>query len=210
VPRKIVALFLNTSPPIIQKYEEDPRLGFPKRSAGTYNLLECILWNYHRLRGDDGKDRYRKEMEGKIKAERELKEMELAEKRREVVSISWIIDILTGVHLAARNKLLSLPTRLAPQAVGLTAREIQQLTSDFVDEALNELSRGYDTIGSNSNKDRDNTSSSRGLPASASANRSGLGGSKPDPLSGIKRGARKMANRKSGISTRDAKRRKRR
>ena len=72
-------------------------------------------------------------------AEAELRELELAEQRGDVirksaVSLAWGENVVN-----CKSKLLSIPTKIAPELVGQDLRTIQQKLKLAIYEALKEL-----------------------------------------------------------------------
>lgn len=77
----------------------------------------------------------------KVIAEAELKEMELAERRQELVSLDQVTKDMEKVFMSLRSRLLSIPIKAAPLLVACrNESELQQVLTKQVDEALHELS----------------------------------------------------------------------
>ena len=73
----------------------------------------------------------------------ELKEIQLAEKRGELVSISDVTATLADELTAVRGRLLAMPGRLAGQlAIMSDAAEIEATIAEEVRGALSELTAG--------------------------------------------------------------------
>jgi len=110
----------------------------------VFNTADVIDWRQDRavqkalgdtklLDIDEGRRR-------KVAAEAGLAELELAQKQGEVVEIDSICAAVADDYSNVRAKLLSLPTKLAPQvAVYDDTAECLALLSRGIDEALEEL-----------------------------------------------------------------------
>ena len=97
----------------------------------------------------------------KLAAEAAMAELELGKRRGELVEMEEMLDIL-GTQLAnVRQKLLSMPTKAAPQAIAIKdAVEMETLLEEFVVEALEELSA--DGFGNEEDIDEENSGSQSG------------------------------------------------
>ena len=69
----------------------------------------------------------------------ELRELELAEKRGEVIPLDDIEDALAARESNMRARLLAIPTTVAMLLEGMTADERRKVIADAVAEALEEL-----------------------------------------------------------------------
>ncbi|MGF7210093.1 phage terminase Nu1 subunit (DNA packaging protein) [Skermanella aerolata] len=84
-----------------------------------------------------------------IKAKAEMAEMELARQKGELWRKDHVIYVFGGQMTLTRARLLSIPTRVAPQLLGCqTVAEIAAKVQNEVHDALNELSepRALDDI----------------------------------------------------------------
>jgi hypothetical protein len=78
----------------------------------------------------------------KERALADLREIEAARARREFVPLSEVTRVQLGLVVAARNRLLAMGQKLAPElAVEGEPGKCQKLVDDEVYEALTELSR---------------------------------------------------------------------
>lgn len=57
---------------------------------------------------------------------------------RDVVNTKWAEDVSN-----VKAKLLALPSKLAPRLAGLSAREVNEILTEGIYEALNELAEEY-------------------------------------------------------------------
>lgn len=76
----------------------------------------------------------------KVAAEAALTELDLSKRKGELVEIEDVAESVGEDYANLRAKLLSLPVKVAPQAVGITdAIEVQSLIESLIHEALEEL-----------------------------------------------------------------------
>ncbi len=110
--------------------------GFLKKEAtDKYALIESIqgYLTYKIGNSEEG----RKEIHLKKKAERELKEMALLEKKGDLVKKSDVKEFLGGMLISFKETLLSLPDKLASQN-DLDPKTKEQLKND-IEDLLEEL-----------------------------------------------------------------------
>jgi phage terminase Nu1 subunit (DNA packaging protein) len=112
------------------------------KTGHQFNSADVIRWVQARKssaavgQSDEGKRRY-------LLAVAELKEIQLAEKRGELVSIQAVTEKLADELTAVRGRLLAMPGRLAGQiAIMSDAAEIEAAIAEEVRGALSELSAG--------------------------------------------------------------------
>jgi len=79
-----------------------------------------------------------------IKVRRELAELDLAEKRGELVPIQVTVDEFSRACLELRAQLLLIPSKWAPQLANRSKREVERELRKAVDDALDALSQGRD------------------------------------------------------------------
>lgn len=78
-------------------------------------------------------------------AKAELAELEVAAKRGELMTVAQYDDVVGSAFQRVRSQLLTLPTKMAPEMVGLVkATEAQAKVQGFVDDVLAELHRAGD------------------------------------------------------------------
>lgn len=122
------------------------RAGLPRSPRGrgyTYDEDELAAWFAER--DDDPVDAdvqelYRRERAKKTKAERELRELKLAEERGELVRSDQVTKTWSEHIVRARARLLRLPAELAaPAFAASTELEVEELLRAGVRAALEEL-----------------------------------------------------------------------
>jgi phage terminase Nu1 subunit (DNA packaging protein) len=80
----------------------------------------------------------------KTEAEAGLKELELEQTRNGLISIKEVEETLAHVLTITKSRLNCLPSRVASELSGMTEpRKISAKLQAVIDEALNELSRGF-------------------------------------------------------------------
>jgi hypothetical protein len=89
--------------------------GVFKRVDGLIDPVEALAAILRRLREKGGEGDLASEKLAKLKAERQLKEVELETARRELVPIDDLRKLLTGIRAAAKAKLIFYLLNQAPQ-----------------------------------------------------------------------------------------------
>lgn len=117
---------------------------FIKVGRGQYKLCQSIqtyIDKYVRVNEENKKDvSYEEEKALLTKAQREKAEIELAELRDEIYRADHIIPIIQELLLGARNRLLAIPPRAAPQVMASTELvDVQEIIKREIYDALNEL-----------------------------------------------------------------------
>src|SRR5438067_2184173 len=151
VNRAELAGILARSPPAIDTMV---RSGCPQISRGgsgtesEFNTAEVIKWLLARER-DAVRAEFDPEKAGANEGKRrftaaaaELKELQLAEKRGELVSITAVTAKWIDECVAVRSRLLAIPDRVAPKIVGMSdPAAIEAALRDEVIAALSELTQ---------------------------------------------------------------------
>lgn len=136
---------LGLTPRRVQQLAEDGVL--VKAARGKYKAVESIQNYIQTLQdqsGRDGEIDYFKERAYHEKAKREKAELELAVMRGEIHRSEDVKGVMNDMVAAFRSRILSIPSKLAPQLVGRTDLPlIQDLLSREAHEALSELAN-YD------------------------------------------------------------------
>ena len=147
-----LAKLVDTSPRWIQKLTNDGILNRARDADGAeirgrYNLL--AIRDYCRYlkslaRLDDASEaRYQALRNEKMAAETELTQMNLAERKGELHDARDVEFIMNNMLTYFKQRVLSIPSRVARLCVGKSFREIFDLLSTEIELALRELS-GYD------------------------------------------------------------------
>jgi len=151
-----VSKALNVSERRIQQLAKE---GLPKEERGKYELGKCMLWYIRYLqvaleasgRRDSGESEFigaREERARLLRAEAELKEMELAQKRGQLVAIADVEAEYTSLVLSIKARIMAIPPRLAPEIVGEDSRVMAQAKIEkYCKEALAQLAKADDASG---------------------------------------------------------------
>jgi DNA-binding transcriptional regulator YiaG len=76
----------------------------------------------------------------KLRAEAELKELELAKQRGELISIAEVLEGISRIGAATRSAIMRMEADLPPMLEGLPAAKMQLVIRQMVDQVLGELS----------------------------------------------------------------------
>lgn len=153
-----VARVYGVSVRTIQHWQRD---GMPVTKDKRYDIREIQQWRQikrskRQRQNDEGEQadvRYRK-------AKAELAEMQLYEKRGELIPRDVVERELVQISLAAKRALLALPRNLAPQLDGLDIRERESLLRLRIAEIASQFETGaiFEKIRKDQNHaDRNNT-----------------------------------------------------
>ncbi len=108
-------------------------------------------------KNDDG-DNYWKEKARREAAEASLKELDLAERRKELVEVDLVAHEFSKMVDAVRQQLLSIPTKISPTVKSAKSiAEIHRLIEQSIHEALND----FGTYNANTGKPRASRASSK-------------------------------------------------
>jgi phage terminase Nu1 subunit (DNA packaging protein) len=127
--------------------------GLPKESRGQYDLLKCVRWYVRFLHAAIEKkvvpmgDSYvgeREERIRSIRADADLKEIELAQKRSQLVSIQDVERSMTDLVLTTKARVMAVAPRLAPDLVGEDSRVMAHAK---IEKALKEALLGLSKYG---------------------------------------------------------------
>jgi phage terminase Nu1 subunit (DNA packaging protein) len=130
-------------------------LGLPKETRGRYDLRKCSRWYIRYLQkaverkgvptSQGGFASEREERTRLLRADADLKEIELARQRSQLVSIADVEALVTDLVLTTKVRILAIPPRLAPDLVGETSRVmIHAKLEKACKEALVYLSKAAD------------------------------------------------------------------
>jgi phage terminase Nu1 subunit (DNA packaging protein) len=112
--------------------------GMPHEARGQYDVGRCLAWYVRYLhaqmnaRGITEEERssgvnLRVERHRLLKAQADLSELDLLERRGKIIPIMVYEKLLVGWVITIRQRVLSLPGRLSSMLVGLDRRGIQEL-----------------------------------------------------------------------------------
>jgi len=127
-----VASALNLSTQRVQQLVKE---GMPRESRGQYDPVKCMLWYIRYLQNalekravplEGGFVGEREERVRLLRADADLREMELAKERGLMVSIYDVERVMTDLVLTTRARIMAIPPRLAPELVGETSRVMIQ------------------------------------------------------------------------------------
>src|ERR1700680_3406213 len=126
--------------------------GMPKEARGQFDPVKCMLFYIRYLQAAlekksvpmaDG--RYAGEREERVRllrADADLREIELAKERALLVAIPDVEELLTDLVLTTKARIMSIPPRLAPELVGETSQGmIQAQIAKACKEALAYLAK---------------------------------------------------------------------
>jgi len=110
--------------------------GLPREEKGKYELGKCLLWYIRYLQTalerravptPDGEvSSMTEERLALLRADRELREIELAEKRGMLVSILDVEKTLSDLVLTTKARIMAIAPRLAAELVGESSRNMIQ------------------------------------------------------------------------------------
>jgi phage terminase Nu1 subunit (DNA packaging protein) len=134
------------------------REGLPKEGRGQYEPVKCMLWYIRYLQRAIEKKavptldgRYLGEREERmrlLRADADLREMELASQRGRLIAIQDVEKELTDLLLTTKSRIMAIPSRLAPELVGETSRVmIQARLEKACKESLARLARSRNSGG---------------------------------------------------------------
>lgn len=129
-----VATALNVTERRVQQLSKE---GLPKELRGKYELGKCMLWYIRYLQGaleaagrrDGGEEDFsglREEKKRIMRAEADLKEIELAKERGNLISIVDFEKEMTDLVLTTKARVMAIAPRIAPELVGENSRVMIQ------------------------------------------------------------------------------------
>lgn len=125
------------------------RHGMPKAKHGLYHLDECVRWRIAQLEaqladkskqqpGEEGS--LDKEQTRKTRAEADMKEMDLRERKGELIPITVYREQMASKIGTARQQILNIPARIAHELVGLELPALKAALRDGIHAALAAMS----------------------------------------------------------------------
>lgn len=144
---KQLAALLKLKPRRIQQLSAE---GMPKISRGRYDFQKAVLWYVCFLQDAIQKNKsmisegkfagVQTERARKLRADAELKEIELAEQRGQLVAIPDVVKVFVDLVHMTKARVLATPPRIASAVLGETSQiMIQAIVEKQLKEALNEL-----------------------------------------------------------------------
>jgi hypothetical protein len=117
---------------------------FPPPINGVYQLTPTLqgIVRYLRDQATKAESNMEEEKLKKLIADRRLAELDLQKKRKDALDAESVFNVWEGILLTIRQKLLALPSKLAPRLVYVDEQaEIEQELEREVSEALIDLSK---------------------------------------------------------------------
>jgi phage terminase Nu1 subunit (DNA packaging protein) len=143
-----------------QRVQQLVKEGLPREARGRYDRVECLLWYVRYLQKalkkksvptlDGGFIGEREERIRLLRAKADLREIELARERSQLVSISDVEMIMADLIITTRARLMALAPSLAPELVGQESPVIIHAKIEkAVREALSYLAKieNHDNLG---------------------------------------------------------------
>ena len=122
--------------------------GLPRLGRGKYDLDQVLDWYIARLElqlaggvaDDVDGSSYARERKREKAAAADLKELTVAQRRRELVAIADVEQAMTDLVVTTKAAVLAVAPRIAPKLVGLEALAIQDALGEELKQALSKLS----------------------------------------------------------------------
>jgi phage terminase Nu1 subunit (DNA packaging protein) len=126
--------------------------GMPRVSRGRYDPVKCMLWYVRYLQGvlerssvptpDDGFSEERVERVRLLRAQADLREMELASLRSSVIPVADYERTLGALTQTIKAAVMAIAPRVAPEIIGQKSRMmVQALIEKQCKEALSYLAK---------------------------------------------------------------------
>ena len=139
-----IAHILKLTPRMVNLHVKDH--GMPRVNRGEYDLVQCVHWyiDYkdqiikEARRGDETEQQARARL---VKATANLRELELAEARRQLISVGMVKFLWERIVVTFKTKILSIPSKLPQRLIVCKdINQIKDLLEREIYEALSELS----------------------------------------------------------------------
>jgi phage terminase Nu1 subunit (DNA packaging protein) len=132
--------------------------GLPREGRGQYDPVKCMLWYIRYLQNvlekksvptlDGGFIGEREERLRLLRADADLREMELARERGLYIALGDYERTLADLVLTTKARIMAIPARVAPDLVGETSRVmVQAKVEKACKEALASLARAVNDGG---------------------------------------------------------------
>lgn len=147
---KDIAAALNLTPSRIQQLVQE---GLPKKLRGKYDQDECTGWYIRYLQSlverkmivDEGGKLFATDRETRLRlltADTELRELELARERSQLVTVDEVEKEIADLVLTTKARVLAVAPRIAADLIGETSRVmVQAKIEKALKEALVQLER---------------------------------------------------------------------
>lgn len=135
-----------------QRVQQLVKEGMPRASRGRYDPVKCLLWYVRFLQKalekkslptpDGGYVGEREERVRLLRADADLREIELARERSQLVTITDVEIVVAALVLTTKARVMAIAPRLAPEVTGQTSRVmVQALIEKACKEALSYLAK---------------------------------------------------------------------
>jgi phage terminase Nu1 subunit (DNA packaging protein) len=126
------------------------KVGMPRKARGQYDPVKCMLWYVRYLQRalekksvptlEGGYAGEHEERVRVLRAKADLREMELAKERSQLVAIQDVEEAFTDLIVTSKARMMAVPPRVAPLLLGLTSRVMADaIVEKALKEALHEL-----------------------------------------------------------------------
>jgi hypothetical protein len=140
-----LSMMMNITPRHVQRLAS--KSGMPRAARGQYDAGRCLLWYIRYLQraleaepvetGIGPHSSFRGERARSIRADAELKEIRLGEKRAALVGIGLVKQVFIDLVQMTKARVMATPPRIAPEVIGETSRVmIQAIVEKHLKEAL--------------------------------------------------------------------------
>src|SRR6202035_4556143 len=119
-----------------QRVQQLVKEGLPREGRGQYDPVKCMLWYIRYLQQalekksvptlDGGFVGEREERVRLLRADADLREMELAKERSQLVAIQDVEKEMVDLILTTKARVMAVAPRLAPEVVGEMSRVMAQ------------------------------------------------------------------------------------
>lgn len=144
VTQSLLAKILELSVPRVNQLIDEEIVLRDETDKGGAVLLIDSLRNYYLSKNPSGESvSFWKEKSLHEKANREMAELKLAERRGQLYEASIVEGVFIEIVVVLKNQLLGLPTKLAADLEGKSKDEIYARLTSELESALSELSKSY-------------------------------------------------------------------
>ncbi len=158
------------------------QVGMPRNSRGKYDLYRCVLWYALHVQESMRRREFsqNKEAQRLTKVKADLGELELAEKRGQLIPVSIYRELVTTLCTSIRQRFLILPSRIAPQLEGENRITIKAKLDQAVRGTLMALSVAETERGDRDTQSRSPARAGGRPPAQRKPARTSTGSSSAD------------------------------